>query len=111
MECTDRTGFIVNNLLFPYLGAALALLDRPGADDALIERTDAAVQHGFSYPMGPFALLDTIGLDVSLAIQQRLHDRFKTPEHKPSNALVELLAAGFLGRKNGRGLRTAAVSR
>uniref|UniRef100_A0AAU3HML2 3-hydroxyacyl-CoA dehydrogenase NAD-binding domain-containing protein n=1 Tax=Streptomyces sp. NBC_01393 TaxID=2903851 RepID=A0AAU3HML2_9ACTN len=111
VECTDRTGFIVNNLLFPYLGAALALLDRPGADDALIERTDAAVQHGFSYPMGPFALLDTIGLDVSLAIQQRLHDRFKTPEHKPSNALVELLAAGFLGRKNGRGLRTAAVSR
>lgn len=111
VECSDRTGFIVNSLLFPYLGAALALLERPGADDAVIERTDAAIQHGFGYPMGPFALLDTIGLDVSLAIQQRLYERFGTPEHEPSAALAELVSAGLLGRKNGRGLRTAAASR
>ncbi|MCI3150350.1 MULTISPECIES: 3-hydroxyacyl-CoA dehydrogenase family protein [Streptomyces] len=106
VECPDRTGFIVNSLLFPYLGAALALLDRPGADDRVVERTDAAVERGFGYPMGPFALLDTIGLDVSLAIQHRLFDHFETPEHEPSDALAELVSAGLLGRKNRRGLRT-----
>ncbi|MFD5914308.1 3-hydroxyacyl-CoA dehydrogenase family protein [Streptomyces massasporeus] len=109
VECPDRTGFIVNSLLFPYLGAALALLDRPGADDRIIERTDAAVQHGFGYPMGPFALLDTIGLDVSLAIQNRLYERFPTPDYLPSRALSELVAADLLGRKNRRGLRTASL--
>ncbi|MFJ8185742.1 3-hydroxyacyl-CoA dehydrogenase family protein [Streptomyces sp. NPDC096105] len=108
VECPDRTGFIVNSLLFPYLGAALALLDRPGADDRVVERTDAAVERGFGYPMGPFALLDTIGLDVSLAIQHRLFDHFETPEHEPSDALAELVSAGLLGRKNRRGLRTGS---
>ncbi|MFF3487408.1 3-hydroxyacyl-CoA dehydrogenase family protein [Streptomyces sp. NPDC002701] len=111
VECPDRTGFIVNSLLFPYLGAALALLDRPGADDRVLERTDAAVERGFGYPMGPFALLDTIGLDVSHAIQHRLYERFETPEHVPSGALAELVSAGLLGRKNRRGLRTAAATR
>ncbi|MEU9443059.1 3-hydroxyacyl-CoA dehydrogenase NAD-binding domain-containing protein [Streptomyces sp. NPDC048304] len=110
VECPDRTGFIVNSLLFPYLGAALALLERPGADDAVVERTDAAVERGFGFPMGPFTLLDTIGLDVSLAIQNRLYERFATPEHEPSGALTELVAAGLLGRKNGQGLRTAAAA-
>ncbi|MEU0580153.1 3-hydroxyacyl-CoA dehydrogenase NAD-binding domain-containing protein [Streptomyces griseoincarnatus] len=108
VECPDRTGFIVNSLLFPYLGAALALLDSPGADDRVVEHTDTAVQRGFGYPMGPFALLDTIGLDVCLAIQNRLHAHFATPDHRPSPALAELVAAGLLGRKNRRGLRTAS---
>ncbi|MEV3994011.1 3-hydroxyacyl-CoA dehydrogenase family protein [Streptomyces sp. NPDC049837] len=108
VECPDRTGFIVNSLLFPYLGAALALLERHDVD---IEETDDAIRHGFGFPMGPFALLDTIGLDVSLAIQHRLYERFRTPEYQPSPALEELVAAGLLGRKNGRGLRTAAARR
>ncbi|MFI0982700.1 3-hydroxyacyl-CoA dehydrogenase family protein [Streptomyces sp. NPDC021093] len=105
VECPDRTGFIVNSLLFPYLGAAVALLDRP---DTGIKETDTAVQRGYGHPMGPFALLDTIGLDVSAAIQQRLYESFLTPEYEPAAALAELVAAGLLGRKNGRGLRTAA---
>ncbi|WP_258177496.1 3-hydroxyacyl-CoA dehydrogenase family protein [Streptomyces solincola] len=104
VTCPDRTGFIVNSLLFPYLGAAMTLLERRGAG---AEETDAAVQQGFGYPMGPFTLLDTIGLDVSLAIQDRLFEHFGTPEHEPSPALRQLVAAGFLGRKNRRGLRTA----
>lgn len=108
VPCPDRTGFIVNSLLFPYLGAAMALLDRPGTD---IEVTDSAVQRGFGYPMGPFALLDTIGLDVSLAIQDRLYERFMTPEYEPSAPLAELVGAGFLGRKNKRGLRTGGATR
>ncbi|ROQ57460.1 3-hydroxybutyryl-CoA dehydrogenase [Streptomyces sp. 840.1] len=108
VACPDRTGFIVNSLLFPYLGAALALLERPDVD---IEETDHAIRSGFGYPMGPFALLDTIGLDVSLAIQNRLYESFKTPEHEPAAVLEELVAAGLLGRKNGRGLRTSVPRR
>jgi 3-hydroxybutyryl-CoA dehydrogenase len=106
VECPDRTGFIVNTLLFPYLGAALALLERAGDDD-VVGRTDAAVQRGFGFPMGPFALLDTIGLDVSLAIQCRLSECFATEEFEPSGVLAGLVEAGFLGRKNGHGLCTA----
>ncbi|MEU0283225.1 3-hydroxyacyl-CoA dehydrogenase family protein [Streptomyces sp. NPDC006195] len=108
VACPDRTGFIVNSLLFPYLGAALALLERHDVD---IEETDHAIRSGFGYPMGPFALLDTIGLDVSLAIQNRLYACFETPEYEPAAALEELVAAGLLGRKNGRGLRTPAPPR
>ncbi|MFJ9648683.1 3-hydroxyacyl-CoA dehydrogenase family protein [Streptomyces sp. NPDC004244] len=108
VECPDRTGFIVNSLLFPYLGAALALLERHDVD---IEKTDDAIRRGFGFPMGPFELLDTIGLDVSLAIQHRLYERFGTPEYVPAPALEELVAAGLLGRKNGRGLRTADARR
>lgn len=103
VECPDRTGFIVNRLLFPYLGDALDLLERAGTD---IAATDAAIEQGYGYPMGPFALLDTIGLDVSLAIQERLFDSFGLPELVPSQALAELVAAGALGRKNQRGFRT-----
>lgn len=105
VHCPDRTGFIVNSLLFGYLSAALDLLDRRGADDHVIENTDTAVQRAYGFPMGPFALLDTIGLDVSLAIQHRLHDHFPTA-HQPSKALAELVTAGLLGRKNRDGLRT-----
>ncbi|WP_406730281.1 3-hydroxyacyl-CoA dehydrogenase family protein [Streptomyces sp. NBC_01794] len=107
VQCPDRTGFIVNSLLFPYLGAALALLERHDTD---IEETDAAVRHGFGYPMGPFILLDTIGLDVSLAIQNRLYEQFQTPEYEPAAALAQFVAGGALGRKNRRGFRTAAAA-
>ncbi len=102
--CPDRAGFIVNFLLFPYLGGAVRLLDRPDPD---IDEVDAAVKHGFGYPMGPFTLLDTIGLDVCLAIQQRLYATFQDPEFAPSPELELLVAAGRLGRKTLRGFRTA----
>ncbi|KUO03542.1 oxidoreductase [Streptomyces caeruleatus] len=108
VTCPDRAGFIVNCLLFPYLGAAVGLLRRPGTD---IEATDNAVQQGYGHPMGPFALLDTIGLDVALAIQRRLYDQLAQPEQKPAPLLADLVAAGALGRKNGRGFRTAGGRR
>ncbi|MFE7275930.1 3-hydroxyacyl-CoA dehydrogenase family protein [Streptomyces sp. NPDC057623] len=104
VTCPDRTGFIVNCLLFPYLGAAVNLLQRPGT---CIEATDTAVRNGYGYPMGPFALLDTIGLDVSLAIQHQLYDQLAQPELKPAPLLEALVATGALGRKNRRGFRTA----
>ncbi|PIM72656.1 oxidoreductase [Streptomyces sp. JV178] len=103
VQCQDRVGFIVNYLLFPYLGRALNLLDRHDTD---IEGIDTAIEQGFGHPMGPFALLDTIGLDVSLAIQGELYKAFGEPDFMPSPVLEQLVAAGWLGRKNRKGLRT-----
>jgi 3-hydroxybutyryl-CoA dehydrogenase len=102
VECGDRAGFIVNHLLFPYLGDAVRLLDR---HDSSIEETDTALEQGFGYPMGPFTLLDSIGLDVSLAIMQRLRAEFSAPDFAVPPMLEELVAAGALGRKSGQGFR------
>ncbi|KFG05442.1 MULTISPECIES: 3-hydroxyacyl-CoA dehydrogenase family protein [Streptomyces] len=103
VHCRDRVGFIVNYLLFPYLGRALNLLDRHDTD---IEGIDTAIERGFGHPMGPFTLLDTIGLDVSLAIQGELYKAFGEPDFMPSPVLGQLVAAGWLGRKNRKGLRS-----
>ena len=103
VNCSDRAGFIVNYLLFSYLGRAVNLLDRHDADIAGI---DAAIERGFGHPMGPFALLDTIGLDVSLAVQRELYKAFREPDFAPSPVLEQLVAAGWLGRKNRKGLRS-----
>ncbi|KOX06506.1 oxidoreductase [Streptomyces sp. NRRL B-1140] len=104
VPCRDRAGFIVNYLLFPYLADAIRLLDRADVDP---RELDTAVENGFGYPMGPFKLLDTIGLDVSLAILRRLSDEFPEPCYTPPAALERLVAGGHLGRKSGQGfLRT-----
>ncbi|WP_243754412.1 3-hydroxyacyl-CoA dehydrogenase NAD-binding domain-containing protein [Labedaea rhizosphaerae] len=99
IECADRTGFIVNYLLFAYLNRAIALLD----DGADVTELDDAVRAGFGYPLGPFALLDVIGLDVSLAILRRLHRTFPEPDFLAAPRLEQLVAAGRLGRKSGGG--------
>jgi 3-hydroxybutyryl-CoA dehydrogenase len=104
VNCSDRAGFIVNYLLFSYLGRAVNLLDRYDADIAGI---DGAIEQGFGHPMGPFALLDAIGLEVSLAIQHKLYTEFGEPDFAPSHALEQLVAGGWLGWKNGKGLRVA----
>ncbi|MER6832250.1 3-hydroxyacyl-CoA dehydrogenase family protein [Streptosporangium sp. NPDC000563] len=104
VECPDRAGFIVNYLLFPYLADAIRLLDRHDVD---VEQTDAAVERGFGYPMGPFALLDGIGLDVCLAILRHLHRQFPGPDYSPPQLLEHMVAQGYLGRKNRRGFRRA----
>ncbi|MDH6113682.1 3-hydroxybutyryl-CoA dehydrogenase [Kitasatospora sp. MAP12-15] len=102
VDCPDRAGFIVNYLLFPYLGSAVRMLDQ---HDVGVAELDAAVELGFGYPMGPFALLDAIGLDVSLAIQHRLHEEFPTPEFAPAVLLEQLVKLGHLGRKTGLGFK------
>ncbi|MGW5885118.1 3-hydroxyacyl-CoA dehydrogenase family protein [Streptomyces koyangensis] len=100
VECADRAGFIVNHLLFPYLADAIRMLDQGGVG---IEEIDTAVQQGFGYPMEPFTLLDSIGLDVSLAILRRLNQEFPGMGCEPPLALEQLVAQGCLGRKAGRG--------
>ncbi|MEY3734872.1 MAG: hypothetical protein RL347_2231 [Actinomycetota bacterium] len=100
--CGDRAGFIVNALLFPYLNDAVKMLE---ANYASADAIDLAMKKGCGYPMGPFELLDVVGLDVSLAIQQTLYREFREPGFSPAPRLEHLVTAGYLGRKTGRGFR------
>jgi len=100
--CGDRAGFIVNALLFPYLNDAVKMLE---AHYATIEDVDLAMTKGCGHPMGPFALMDVVGLDVALAIQRTLFLEFREPGDAPAPMLEHLVRAGYLGRKAGRGFR------
>ncbi len=103
VECGDRAGFIVNALLFPYLNDAVRMLE---SGYASMDEIDAAIKAATGFPMGPFALLDVVGNDVSLAIQQTLLSEFRDPGFAPAPTLEHLVAAGYQGRKTGRGFRT-----
>ena len=105
VTCGDRSGFIVNALLFPYLNDAIKMLD---ANYASADDIDTAMKTGCGLPMGPFELLDVVGLDVSLAIQRELYLEFREPGFAPAPLLEHLVTAGYLGRKTGRGFRTYA---
>jgi 3-hydroxybutyryl-CoA dehydrogenase len=105
VSCGDRAGFIVNALLFPYLNDAVRML---AAHYAQADDIDLAMKRGCGYPMGPFELLDVVGLDVSLAIEKVLHKEFRDPGLAPAPLLEHLVAAGCLGRKTGRGFREHA---
>ena len=105
VQCPDRAGFIVNALLFPYLNDAVRML---AAHYASADDIDTAMKAGCGYPMGPFELLDVVGLDVSLAIQRTLYLEFREPGFAPTPLLEQLVTAGYLGRKAGRGFRVYA---
>ena len=107
VECGDRAGFIVNALLFPYLNDAVKMLQ---AHYATVEDIDSAMIVGCGYPLGPFDLLDVVGLDVALAIQRELYLEFREPGFAPAPLLDQLVTAGYLGRKTGRGFRDYATS-
>ncbi|GAB2607090.1 3-hydroxybutyryl-CoA dehydrogenase [Kribbella endophytica] len=102
VRCGDRAGFIVNALLFPYLNDAVRMLE---AHYAGVDDIDAAMKLGCRLPMGPFELLDVVGLDVSLAIQRTLYLEFREPGFAPAPLLEHLVTAGYLGRKTARGFR------
>ena len=103
VSCVDRSGFLVNALLFPYLNDAVRMLE---AHYATADDIDTAMRTGCGFPMGPFELLDVVGLDVSLAIQRELYLEFREPGYAPAPLLEHLVTAGYLGRKTGRGFRT-----
>jgi 3-hydroxybutyryl-CoA dehydrogenase len=105
VTCGDRSGFIVNALLFPYLNDAVRMLE---ANYASADDIDTAMKTGCGLPMGPFELLDVVGLDVSLAIERELYTEFREPGYAPAPLLEHLVTAGYLGRKSGRGFRTYA---
>jgi 3-hydroxybutyryl-CoA dehydrogenase len=98
--CGDETGFLVNYLLFSYLHDAVTLVER-GAHG--IDEIDHDITQGFGYPMGPFTLMDTIGLDISAAIQERMYDAGRGAAPRPSAMLTQLVRLGHLGKKNGTG--------
>jgi 3-hydroxybutyryl-CoA dehydrogenase len=102
VSCGDRAGFIVNALLFPYLNDAVKMLE---AHYATADDIDAAMKTGCALPMGPFELLDVVGLDVSLAIERTLYQEFRLSGFAPAPLLEHLVTAGRLGRKTGHGFR------
>ncbi len=103
VEVQDHAGFIVNALLFPYLNSAVKMLER---GTATIEAIDTAMKGGCNFPMGPFALLDLVGLDTSVAILETVHASFANPGDAPAQTLLDMVAAGHLGRKTKRGFYT-----
>jgi 3-hydroxybutyryl-CoA dehydrogenase len=102
VHCADRAGFIVNALLFPYLNDAVKMLEGHYAE---ADDIDTAMMVGCGLPMGPFALLDVVGLDVSLAIERTLYNEFRESGFAPAPLLEHLVTAGRLGRKTGKGFR------
>jgi 3-hydroxybutyryl-CoA dehydrogenase len=103
VEVKDRAGFIVNALLFPYLNNAVRMWE---VGTASMESIDTAMKGGCNFPMGPFALLDLVGLDTSLAILDALHAEFGDPNYLAVPTLRRMVAAGRLGRKTKRGFYT-----
>ncbi len=101
--CPDRAGFIVNGLLFPYINDAIKMLE---SGYASAEDIDAAMKLGCGHPMGPFALADIVGLDVTFQIIETLYREFRDPYYAPAPMLDHLVHAGYLGRKAGRGFYT-----
>ncbi len=100
VDVKDQAGFIVNALLFPYLNNAVRLLEQ---GVATMEDIDTAMKGGCGFPMGPFALLDLVGLDTSLAILDALYDEFRDPNYAAVPLLRRMVTAEQLGRKSGRG--------
>ena len=100
VEVQDRAGFIVNALLFPYLNNAVRMSE---VGVASIADIDTAMKGGCNFPMGPFALLDLVGLDTSLAILDALYAEFRDPNYAAVPTLRRMVAAGRLGRKTGHG--------
>ncbi|MGM0701397.1 MAG: 3-hydroxybutyryl-CoA dehydrogenase [Pseudomonadota bacterium] len=96
----DSPGFAVNRLLVPMINEA-AFLVQEGA--ATPQAVDEAMKLGAAHPMGPLALADLIGLDVCLAIMEVLQEGFGDPKYRPCPLLKRMVAAGYLGRKSGRG--------
>lgn len=96
----NSPGFVVNRILCPMINEAIFVLQEGLANAKDI---DTGMQLGCNHPIGPLALADLIGLDTMLAIMESFHDGFNDPKYRPAQLLKEMVAAGYLGRKSGRG--------
>jgi 3-hydroxybutyryl-CoA dehydrogenase len=96
----DYPGFVANRILMPMINEAICTLhEGVAARDAI----DSVMRLGMAHPMGPLQLADFIGLDVCLAILRVLHDGFGNPKYAPCPLLVNMVTAGHLGKKSGKG--------
>jgi 3-hydroxybutyryl-CoA dehydrogenase len=100
VRCGDRSGFIVNALLVPYLLSAIRMAE---AGVATVEDIDTAIVAGLSHPMGPLRLSDLIGLDTMKLIADSMYDEYKDPNYAPPPLLLRMVEAGQLGKKSGKG--------
>jgi 3-hydroxybutyryl-CoA dehydrogenase len=100
VRCSDRSGFVVNALLVPYLLSAVRMVE---AGFATIEDVDKAVVAGLSHPMGPLRLSDLVGLDTLKLIADKMYEEFKDPSYGPPPLLLRMVEAGLLGKKSGQG--------
>jgi 3-hydroxybutyryl-CoA dehydrogenase len=103
VQTKDSTAFIVNRLLVPYLLDAVRLYE---SGLASLEDIDTAMKLGCGYPMGPFTLLDLVGLDTTMYVAEVMFEEFREPRYAPPPLLKRMVMAGRLGRKTGRGFYT-----
>jgi 3-hydroxybutyryl-CoA dehydrogenase len=103
VQVKNSPGFVVNRLLCPMINEAVFAL---GEGLATAQQIDDAMRMGCNHPIGPLALCDLIGVDVELAVMQVLFEGFKDSKYRPAPLLVEMVEAGYLGRKTGRGFYT-----
>jgi 3-hydroxybutyryl-CoA dehydrogenase len=103
VRCGDRSGFVVNALLVPYLLSAIRMAE---AGVATVEDIDTAVVAGLSHPMGPLRLSDLIGLDTMKLIADSMYDEYRDPHYAPPPLLLRMVEAGRLGKKSGQGFYT-----
>jgi 3-hydroxybutyryl-CoA dehydrogenase len=101
----NSPGFVVNRILCPMINEAIFCLQE---GLATAEDIDAGMKLGCNHPIGPLALADMIGLDIMLAVMNVLYDGFNDPKYRPALLLKDMVAAGYLGRKTGRGFYTYA---
>ncbi|AMO08076.1 3-hydroxybutyryl-CoA dehydrogenase [Mycolicibacterium neoaurum] len=100
VRCSDRSGFVVNALLVPFLLSAVRMVE---SGFATIEDVDTAVVGGLSHPMGPLRLSDLVGLDTLKLIADKMFEEFKEPLYAPPPLLLRMVEAGHLGKKSGKG--------
>ncbi|MFE9941236.1 3-hydroxybutyryl-CoA dehydrogenase [Streptomyces hirsutus] len=100
IRAPDRSGFVVNALLVPYMMSAVRMLESGSASASDIDR---GMELGCAHPMGPLRLLDFVGLDTAQAAAESMYEEYKEPLYAPPALLRRMVAAGHLGRKSGRG--------
>ncbi|WP_299573397.1 3-hydroxybutyryl-CoA dehydrogenase [uncultured Williamsia sp.] len=100
VRSTDRSGFVVNALLVPYLLSAIRMVE---SGFATVEDIDKAMVLGCAHPMGPLKLTDLVGLDTVKAIADKMYEEFKEPLYSPPPLLLRMVEAGRLGKKAGHG--------
>ncbi len=100
VQAKDATAFIVNRLLVPYLLDAIRVYE---SGLASLEDIDQAMKLGCGYPMGPFTLLDLVGLDTTMYVAEVMFEEFREPRYAPPPLLKRMVMAGQLGRKSGKG--------